>query len=340
MRQPISAEEKLAVTLRFLATGESYQSLQYQFRISRSTIGLFIPKVCKVIYEVLQQEYFSIPTTEKEWIDLADATELRWQFPNAFAAANGKHVALFHPHDSGGTFYNYKGFYSIVLMAFVDFDYKFLYADVGCQGRVSDGGVYRNSSFAQQISSLQLKLPADRPLPRSRNPAWEPFETDDLVPFVFVADSAFPLSRHCMKPFPEKGLDDRRRIFNYRLSRFRRISENAFGILTSIFRMFGAKLNLHPDKAIAIVKAALVLHNLLRSKSPESYTPAGLADEVSGDAIIDGQWRAGNATTLLKPLPPRARGNRPTASAENVREILADHFYGPGQVPWQWKCIV
>ena len=148
MRQPISAEEKLAATLRFLATGESYQSLQYQFRISRSTIGLFIPKVCEVIYEVLQQEYFSIPTTEKEWIDLANATELRWQFPNAFAAVDGKHIALFHPHDSGSTFYNYKGFYSIVLMAFVDFDYKFLYADVWCQGRVSDGGVYKNSSFA------------------------------------------------------------------------------------------------------------------------------------------------------------------------------------------------
>ena len=104
--------------------------------------------------------------------------------------------------------------------------------------------------------------------------------------------------------------------------------------------MFGTKLNLHPDKAIAVVKAALVLHNLLRSKSPESYTPAGFADEVSGDAIIDGQWRVGNATTLLEPLPPRARGNRPKESAEKVREIFVDHFYGPGQVPWQWKCLV
>eukprot|EP00794_Sanderia_malayensis_P012444 gene12444-biopygen9918 len=99
-------------------------------------------------------------------------------------------------------------------------------------------------------------------------------------------------------------------------------------------------MNLLPDKVIAIVKAALVLHNVLRSKLPESYTPAGFADEVSGEAIVDDQWREGNAGTSLEQLPPRARGNRPAASAENVREILADHFYGPGQVPGQWKCLV
>ena len=94
-------------------------------------------------------------------------------------------------------------------MAFVSFDYKFLYADVGCQGRVSNWGVSKNSSLAKHYSSLKLKLPAYRPLPSSRNSAWEPFETDHLIlHLVFISDNAFPLSSHCMKPFPEKGLDD------------------------------------------------------------------------------------------------------------------------------------
>ncbi|XP_065067641.1 uncharacterized protein LOC135693179 [Rhopilema esculentum] len=217
MRQPISAEEKLAVTLRFLATGETYQSLKYQFRIHNSTISLFVPKVCQVIYDVLKDDYFSVPSSEQEWINLADATEKRWQFPNAFAAADGKHIAVYHPDNSGGTFYNYKGFYSIVLLAFVDYDYKFIYADVGCQGRISDGGVYRNSSFSEKLSAIELNLPPARPLPRSRNPAWTPYENEEDIPFVFVADSAFSLSKHCMKPYAEKGCDDKRRIFNYRL---------------------------------------------------------------------------------------------------------------------------
>eukprot|EP00112_Aurelia_sp_Birch-Aquarium-sp1_P012758 Seg2686.12 transcript_id=Seg2686.12/GoldUCD/mRNA.D3Y31 product="putative nuclease HARBI1" protein_id=Seg2686.12/GoldUCD/D3Y31 len=321
MRQPITAEEKLAVTLRFLATGESYQSLKYQFRIHNTTISLFVPKVCKAIYDVLESDYFRVPTSEREWIDLANATEERWQFPNGFAAADGKHIAVYHPHDSGAKFYNYKGFYSIVLMAFVDYDYKFIYAD--------------------SLSALELKLPPPRPLPRSNNPSWEPYENEEEVPFVFVADNAFPLTKNCMKPYPEKGLTDQRRIFNYILSRFRRITENAFGILTNVFRIFSAKINLDPDKATAVVKAALVLHNLLRTKSPESYTPSGFADEIVNENVIDGAWRGQTEkSTALQPLPPRCKGNKPSQNAERVREIFAEHFFGPGQVPWQWKSLV
>ena len=91
LREPISAEEKLAVTLRFLATCESYQRLMYQFRIHQSTISLFVPKVCQVIYDVLCEDYFNMPSSEEDWLNLANGTQERWQFPNAFAAADGKH---------------------------------------------------------------------------------------------------------------------------------------------------------------------------------------------------------------------------------------------------------
>ncbi len=100
---------------------------------------------------------------------------------------------------------------------------------------------------------------------------------------MFVADSAFPLSENCMKLYLEKGLTDQKRIFNYRLSRFRIVTENAFGIMTSIFRIYSTRINLDPYKAISVVKATLVLHNLLRSKSADSYTPCRFADEIVGE---------------------------------------------------------
>eukprot|EP00794_Sanderia_malayensis_P017912 gene17912-biopygen12902 len=309
----------------------------YQFRIHKSTISLFVPRVCDAIFQVLKEEYFKFPTTQDEWLKLANGAEVKWQFPNAFGAADGKHISINHPQSSGAEFYNYKGFFSIVCLALVDFDYKFVFADVGCQGRISDGGVYRNSMLHQMLCNGDMNLPSPRPLPNSNNPAWEPFESDVPVPYVFVADNAFPLGRNCMKPYPDRALEDKKRIFNYRLSRFRLVSENAFGILTNVFRVFSSTMNLHPDNATSVVLAALVLHNLLRTKSSESYTPLGFADAIVDGDVIEGDWRSTASASALRDLPARRHGNNSTKSAETLRDTFADHFYGPGQVPWQWK---
>ena len=48
-RAPISVGKKLALTIRYLATGESYTSLSCQFRVGRSTISKFLPEVCRAI---------------------------------------------------------------------------------------------------------------------------------------------------------------------------------------------------------------------------------------------------------------------------------------------------
>ena len=72
MRVPITREEKLAVTLRFLASGESFQSLMYQFRISDKTISKFIPEVTVAIYDVLREEYLGFPDSEEKWERISD----------------------------------------------------------------------------------------------------------------------------------------------------------------------------------------------------------------------------------------------------------------------------
>ena len=58
LREPISAAERLSVTLRYLATGESFKSLGLQFRIHWTTVSRFVPEVLKSLYLVLKDDYF------------------------------------------------------------------------------------------------------------------------------------------------------------------------------------------------------------------------------------------------------------------------------------------
>lgn len=59
-REPISASERLIVTLRYLATGESFRSLQYIFRIPHNTISIIIPDVCDALYRVLSPNFLKV----------------------------------------------------------------------------------------------------------------------------------------------------------------------------------------------------------------------------------------------------------------------------------------
>ena len=339
MRKPIDPEIKLAITLRFLATGESYESLMYQFRVHSCTIAKFIPVVCSKIYETFKGQFLRLPNTTEEWEIIEHETRRLWQFPNCIGAADGKHVAILHPSNSGSEFYNYKGFFSIVLLAIVDYNYKFIFADVGCQGRISDGGVYRNSFFYKATQENLLDLPPDKPLPVSNNPYYDSQNTEPM-PYVFLADDAFPLGKHCLKPYSQSGLTPMKRVFNYRLSRFRRVTENAFGILTNRFRVFTTKMYLDPDKATTITLASLVLHNMLRQLSHESYTPDGFIDmETSNGEILQGEWREGNVGASVLQSLPNCNTRKTTKRAQEVRDAFANHFWGPGQIPWQWKMI-
>ena len=161
--------------------------------------------------------------------------------PQLLRAMNEKHVALFHPIHSGSTYYNYKRFNSIVLLALVDADYKFVYVDISCQDHLTNGAVLKNTSFYKAIITNSLNFLYPRPLPDLPN-ANDSFRIDSQrqasVLYVFVADDAFPISTNCMKPYAYKNLLESYILFNYRLSRTRRTTKDAFEILSNRFRTF------------------------------------------------------------------------------------------------------
>lgn len=89
IRTPISSFQRLAICLRFLATGSSYAELSYGFRVGKSTVCGIIRETCKELIEVLQPEYLKLPQSHNEWRDIAAGFEYKWQFPNCVGAIDG-----------------------------------------------------------------------------------------------------------------------------------------------------------------------------------------------------------------------------------------------------------
>ena len=128
----------------------------------------------------------------------------------------------------------------------VDANYKFVYVDVGASGRAGDAGVFGESLLKQALQNGTLNLPPSATLEGITNKTC----------YHIVGDDAFPLSKNIMKPYPHRNLDKPKRIFNYRLSRARRVVENAFGMLANRFRAFLTTIKLSPDKVVDFVLAA------------------------------------------------------------------------------------
>nr|XP_022903097.1 protein ALP1-like [Onthophagus taurus] len=309
MRLSISAKDKLLITLRFLATGESYRSLMYSFRVSESTISLFVPKVCRAIYDTLREDYLKVPTVTADWLNIAQDFENRWNIPNTIGALDGKHIVFNAPKSAGSVYFNYKGTHSIVLLALVDANYMFRYIDVGTNGRVSDGGVFANSSLYRALFNANnpLNIPENKSLP-GRNLE---------IPHVVVADAAFPLSTRILKPFPIRNMTTEQRIFNYRVSRARRVVENAFGILANRFRILLNTINLSPEKVQVITLACCVLHNFLRKEMKETYNEQQSENMVFQNGLS------------------HQGGNRYSTQVRAIRDEFMLYYNNEGCVPWQ-----
>ncbi|KAE9543209.1 hypothetical protein AGLY_003120 [Aphis glycines] len=163
------------------------------------------------------------PNREK-WIEISELFYKKTNFPNCLGSIDGKHMRCRNPNNSGSLFYNYKKYFSIVLMAVVDANLNFIFIDVGAYGREADSNVFRNSVFGKKLYRNQLQIPDPVSLPLTEN---------NLQPFVFVADEAFELHTNLLRPYPGRKLNNTCRIFNYRLSRARRTVECAFGVLAN-----------------------------------------------------------------------------------------------------------
>ncbi|XP_018404196.1 PREDICTED: uncharacterized protein LOC108780842, partial [Cyphomyrmex costatus] len=324
LRTPICPEQRLAITLRYLATGDQVLSVALAYRVGESTAHKIIKETCEVLAKVLMPLYMKAPS-EDEWKHISKDFLAEWNLPNCIGAIDGKHITLQAPRNSGSMYFNYKKTFSIVLMAACDSKYKFTMFDVGAFGSESDGGILSRSIFGKALYESSLNFPKRKVrLPGSEEKTY----------LYFVGDEAFQMTVNMMRPYPGRNLNEQKKIFNYRLSRARRTIENTFGILVSRWRIFRKPICSSPDVAVKFVVAAMCLHNFLKTKNDEKsphhqrYCPSQYVDRETNEGnVISGEWRDQLEINNLRNLTTSA--HRAAREAYEMRDMLSSYFLTP-----------
>ena len=181
------------------------------------------------------------------------------------------------------------------MLALVDGQYKFRWVDVGTAGSCSDAQIFNTCHLKRKIDDGSIGFPDPAPITQGGRD----------VPYFILADDAFALKTWLMKPYGRRMLTRQDKIANYRISRGRRVVENAFGILVSRFRVMMTIIELPPETVRDVVMTCVVLHNILRSQYQGQHgaqQPGGDADdEVPGDGRLIGGAADGGRNRKEKP---------------------------------------
>lgn len=199
-------------------------------------------------------------------------------------------------------------------MAVSDGDYRFTYFDVGAYGSEGDGSIFQNCTLGKAIKQNLLTYPTSE---------------ENMIPYVFVSDDAFPLHRRIMKPYKptkSKPLNENQQIFNYRLSRARRCIENAFGIMCSKYYCLSKTMFCGPDRAKLVIKTCAYLHNFLLRTRKAKYHCSNFRNNVPSGSLFHS-----NISSALQ--------GREDDSGKIVRHNIKTFFISDeGSVSWQRKC--
>ena len=317
-RPSTSPAERLIITLRYLATGDAQFTIASSYRVSPTTISRIVRETTSVIWrELCKRNYMAHPNSSEEWKNKAKEFSDMWNFPNCLGCIDGKHVVIQAPGSTGSLYFNYKKSFSVVLLAVSDAKYRFLLVDIGKPGRNSDSGIYTTSQLGLKIDENLLKYPSDMCILPG-------YDNKIKFPYVFLADEGFGLKPNMMRPYPKNCTDRSEIIFNYRLSRARRVVENSFGILATRFRIFRRPIIADVDKIEKVTKAAVALHNYLLVEDAKKYLPE------SRNEIIP-------AEEIKGLIPMRKQGSNNSLNlAKKIRDRFKTYFNSNvGAVSWQ-----
>jgi hypothetical protein len=155
VRASVDAETRLAVALFWYASGSTQRHIGDLFGISRQSVAKFCNIVSRAIVEHLVPLQILFPKSVSEILELNRLSQINAQYalPTCIGAIDGTHIRIVAQPDYTIQWRNYKGYYSVQLLAAVDFKCRFLSYDFGLPGSSHDAYVLRTSSFFEMMNS-------------------------------------------------------------------------------------------------------------------------------------------------------------------------------------------
>ena len=105
--------------------------------MGKTTVSNIVTETSNAIYQVLNEKYLSAQHTKEEWLKISQEFKENWNMPQTIGCIDGKHIRIVCPNLTGTQYYNYKGFFSIVVMAVCDASYCFTMTDLGNMGAIT-----------------------------------------------------------------------------------------------------------------------------------------------------------------------------------------------------------
>ncbi|XP_005181795.1 uncharacterized protein LOC101888354 [Musca domestica] len=256
-KKPFSAEERIAITLKYLATGEVNSCRNYCFRASKPVIIKMIADICEKIYELLKDEYVSLPKTDEEWINVIGGMQKSQQISNCLGHLIMRQV-VFHAANhqpakprailwDDGEDKSCSRQPPLILTAIVDGNYNFLHLDVEKTKAKFYDEIFENSKIRTLIEENTMLIPA---VVKDVNGSCRSYS--------FASSYSLP-EKHYLKAISELEFSA---INNTE-------TNDALCMLTNMFPVLGQPLRLGETEAQKIILGSVALYNYLRKTNQE-----------------------------------------------------------------------
>lgn len=295
-RLPVPSDKRLAMTLQFLSHGLSYSQLALLYSVGHTTSVHIVHHTVDVLYHFLVPNCIQFPRGGELERVIEDFEHLSGGgLPQCAGAVDGTFVKVRKPSLYGDSYWCYKTYTAILLLACVDARGVFTYVNGGSPGSTGDAAVFNYSRLSRKIKNRHWLGTHSKVI-----------NNMEVKPYL-VGDSAFALTSYMMKCYNEGEDAPHQVTFNHRQIRTRRVVEQAFGRLKGRYHVLVDNNIYNPDFATRLAIVCCALHNVCERWSCE----------------YDDSWEVNKELYQIYHPAPDAENND---EAEGPGLVLRDHL--------------